>query len=370
MFTYFSLFNPLVFGICGVLPLSLALTYLMIQVNISAEPMQRSSHSAPTPTAGGLAFICVFWITYFAHFLLSSSSDPSLLYRFLPVYGLASLILAVISLRDDYKPLSYRFRLLTHIICVTLIISGGLQIQFPAFGLETNGWIAAIMTGFCLISIINGANFVDGLNGLLAGCFLISLIFNILVILPTNPLVIYFYASLFFSVLGFFIFNFPKARIFMGDIGSTFLGLTVGFCGLISQFYYPLPTDMAWVHKGFIYTLTPELFACSKQKGENGVRLATDPQLPEYTNLKKDYEATEYDHAQMMSPDENTCDKDAYRESFYFTNVMPMPKNLYKSLWEKLQQKERIKAKKYKKVKVFAGTVGRNWIIGADNNII
>ncbi len=257
MFTYFSLFNPLVFGICGVLPLSLALTYLMIQVNISAEPMQRSSHSAPTPTAGGLAFICVFWITYFAHFLLSSSSDPSLLYRFLPVYGLASLILAVISLRDDYKPLSYRFRLLTHIICVTLIISGGLQIQFPAFGLETNGWIAAIMTEFCLISIINGANFVDGLNGLLAGCFLISLIFNILVILPTNPLVIYFYASLFFSVLGFFIFNFPKARIFMGDIGSTFLGLTVGFCGLISQFYYPLPTDMAWVHKGFIYTLTP-----------------------------------------------------------------------------------------------------------------
>lgn len=119
-----------------------------------------------------------------------------------------------------------------------------------------------------------------------------------------------------------------------------------------------------------VYTLTPELFNCSKQKGENGVRLATDPQLPEYTNLKKDYESTEYDHAQMMSPDENTCDKDAYRESFYFTNVMPMPKNLYKSLWEKLQQKERIKAKKYKKVKVFAGTVGRNWIIGADNNII
>ena len=72
----------------------------------------------------------------------------------------------------------------------------------------------------------------------------------------------------------------------------------------------------------------------------------------------------------MMASEENTCDKDAYRESFYFTNVMPMPKNLYKTLWEKLQQKEMVKAKKYKKIKVFAGTVGRNWIIGADNNII
>ncbi len=119
-----------------------------------------------------------------------------------------------------------------------------------------------------------------------------------------------------------------------------------------------------------VYTLTPELFNCSKQKGENGVRLDTDPQLPEYSALKDDYTFTQFDHAQMMSPEENTCDKDAYRESYYYTNVMPMPKNLYKNLWEKLHEKEKIKAKKFKKIKVFAGTVGRNWVIGATNNII
>ena len=119
-----------------------------------------------------------------------------------------------------------------------------------------------------------------------------------------------------------------------------------------------------------VYTLTPELFNCSKQKGENGVRLSTDPQLPEYSDLKDDYTNTQFDDAQMMSPEENTCDKDAYRESYYYTNVMPMPKNLYKSLWEKLHEKEKIKAKKFKKIKVFAGTVGRNWVIGATNNII
>ena len=119
-----------------------------------------------------------------------------------------------------------------------------------------------------------------------------------------------------------------------------------------------------------VYTLTPELFNCSKQKGENGIKLSTDPQLPEFSALTNDYTNTLFDHAQMMAPEENTCDKDAYRESYYYTNVMPMPKNLYKTLWEKLHQKEMVKAKKYKKIKVFAGTVGRNWIIGADNNII
>jgi len=119
-----------------------------------------------------------------------------------------------------------------------------------------------------------------------------------------------------------------------------------------------------------VYTLTPELFACSRQKGENGVSMDTDPQLPEFSALKDDYAYTLFDHAQMMSPEENTCDKDAYRESYYFTNVMPMPKDLYKSLWGELQQKEMIKAKKYKKIKVFAGTVGRNWVIGANNTIV
>jgi DNA/RNA endonuclease G (NUC1) len=47
-----------------------------------------------------------------------------------------------------------------------------------------------------------------------------------------------------------------------------------------------------------------------------------------------------------------------------------MPKNLFKGLWEKLHAKEMVKARKYKKVKVFAGTVGRNWVIGADNNVV
>ena len=119
-----------------------------------------------------------------------------------------------------------------------------------------------------------------------------------------------------------------------------------------------------------VYTLTPDMFNCIKMKGENGAKLDTDPQLPDVTNLKNDYSNSLFDNAQMMSPDENTCDKDAYTESFYFTNVMPMPKNLYKEMWGALHAKETLKAKKFKKVKVFSGTVGRNWVIGRDNNVI
>jgi DNA/RNA endonuclease G (NUC1) len=119
-----------------------------------------------------------------------------------------------------------------------------------------------------------------------------------------------------------------------------------------------------------VYTLTPDMFNCIKMKGENGVRLATDPQLPDATALKDDYSNSMFEDAQMMAPEENSCDKDAFAESYYFTNVMPMPKHLYKELWGSLHDKEILKAKKFKKVKVFAGTVGRNWVIGRDNNVI
>ena len=119
-----------------------------------------------------------------------------------------------------------------------------------------------------------------------------------------------------------------------------------------------------------IYSLTPEQFNCNKLKGENSIKIGPDPQIADYTDLKLDYDNSLFDHCQMMAPEENGCDKDAYTESFYFSNIMPMPRNLYKYLWEKLQTKEMVKAKKYKKIKVFSGTVGRNWVIGAEHNIV
>lgn len=119
-----------------------------------------------------------------------------------------------------------------------------------------------------------------------------------------------------------------------------------------------------------IYSLTPDMFNCSRMKGDHNIRLSADPQLTDATDLVDDYNSTLFEDAHMMAPGENNCDKDAYLESYFFTNVMPMPKNLHKSLWEKLHTKEMLKAKKYKKVKVFAGTVGRNWVIGYKHNVI
>jgi len=118
-----------------------------------------------------------------------------------------------------------------------------------------------------------------------------------------------------------------------------------------------------------VYTLTSKMLDCKRSRQEIGTKYATDPRLAKSTDIKEDYKDANFDQAQMMNPDENTCDKTAYAESYYYTNVMPMPKNLYKELWGKLHDFEMEQAKKYKKIKVFSGTVGKNWVIGLDNDI-
>jgi UDP-N-acetylmuramyl pentapeptide phosphotransferase/UDP-N-acetylglucosamine-1-phosphate transferase len=64
------------------------------------------------------------------------------------------------------------------------------------------------------------------------------------------------------AILGFFIFNFPKGRIFMGDTGSTFIGLTLGFLALLAQNHYPHyhTQETAIFNKGFVFTLLPMAF--------------------------------------------------------------------------------------------------------------
>jgi DNA/RNA endonuclease G (NUC1) len=119
-----------------------------------------------------------------------------------------------------------------------------------------------------------------------------------------------------------------------------------------------------------VYTLTNKMMECRRTKGESGIKFSADPQLAKSSNLKDDYNNSLFDQAQMMSPYENTCDRAAYMESFYYTNVMPMPKDLFKKQWETLQDMEMEMVEKYKKIKVFAGTVGKNWLIGSDNDIV
>ncbi len=164
-------------------------------------PEKRSSHYAPKPKAGGIVFVFIS--------ILILLLNKKFIY-------LLALPLAIISLVDDFNGLSTKFRL----IFQTIIASSFLIMGNNYFIDSNSGFLYLILFIFYLIifvGIINTMNFMDGIDGLVCGCMLI-IVLTISIKYDISLLPISF------SLIGFLFLNWSPAKVFMGEVGSTFLG--------------------------------------------------------------------------------------------------------------------------------------------------
>ena len=175
------------------------------------RPNERSSHKIPKPTAGGIIFVLV------------STTFITLKGYYVP---LICLPLALVGFLDDLFFLNAGLRYFIQVLTAISLIKISPLVQ----NFESIPIIAMIFLYIVLILIITGiinfCNFMDGLDGLLTGCMII--IFA-LICFSSNPELI----PLVGSLLGFLAWNWSPSKIFMGDVGSTFLGAV--FCGIIFQ---------------------------------------------------------------------------------------------------------------------------------------
>ncbi len=166
-------------------------------------PNQRSSHKKITPRGCGIIFVILGSI-----FSLANQYYPPLL----------ALPIAIVGFIDDKHDISYLFRFAIQIATSIAITYGSIQ---GIFASDYNNYIvtAFISLIFLLIPIstINILNFMDGIDGLIAGCMSIILFFSCILI-NVNLL------PILFALLGFFLWNWHPAKVFMGDAGSTYLG--------------------------------------------------------------------------------------------------------------------------------------------------
>lgn len=189
-------------------------------------PNERSSHKIPTPRGGGLAFVVLFLAGLS---LLESTVHFSAL--FIPC-----ALTAGIGFMDDRKHVPALLRLLMHLSasCFVVLCIGTIPVLFgESFRLPF--FILSIISILYLTWLLNLFNFMDGIDGL-AALEAIAVLLGMSFIyaydgqmtLVTSPLIL---ASL---VAGFLYWNFPPAKIFMGDVGSGFLGLCLGIFSLIA----------------------------------------------------------------------------------------------------------------------------------------
>lgn len=154
----------------------------------------------------------------------------------------AGLLVALIGFADDHGHIAARWRLLGHFIAAiwALYWMGGIA-PVSMFGLELKlGWAGSVIAVIYLVWMLNLYNFMDGIDGIasaqavfvcLAGC-IISLMVG-------NQSVLWVSLLLSSAVAGFLLWNFPPARIFMGDAGSGFLGMVLGILLLYAAWDSP-----------------------------------------------------------------------------------------------------------------------------------
>jgi UDP-N-acetylmuramyl pentapeptide phosphotransferase/UDP-N-acetylglucosamine-1-phosphate transferase len=218
--------------------ISFLLTYFIknhyIKNAILDEVNERSSHTIPTPHGGGIA-IAITWFTGLLYLYFTKQIDTNLFYALM-----VGLIVSVVSFFDDIYELSPKVRLLTQssVAIAGIVCLGGLgSLDFGLFSIQ-NQIITNLVAFVAILWFINLYNFLDGINGY-AGCEILFLSIAGFLLFGGGHFIVLGVAT-----LGFLYWNYNKAKIFMGDVGSTLLGYNVA----IFTIYYTNqePTNL-WI---------------------------------------------------------------------------------------------------------------------------
>ena len=180
-----------------------------------ADVNERSSHKTPTPSGGGIGFIMAALPIMMAVAWFVPVANPT----FLKALMFGGLAVAILGWFDDVKNLPAKLRLLTQVIIVAI----GLYFM-PALFDNVAWWIEKPLLLLAWVWFLNLFNFMDGIDGY-AGMQAAFLAIAISFLVPDlKPIGIVLTGS----VLGFLRVNWHPAKIFMGDVGSTFLGYVLG----------------------------------------------------------------------------------------------------------------------------------------------
>ena len=233
---------------------SVILTELVRRLTIIDIPNERSSHSQPTPRGGGISLVAMTIIG-----LVGSQMIWQLIsWRGLMFYVVAAILIAAVSWLDDLQSLSAKVRFLAHFIAAGLVIAEWgywENLHIPLLGTIQIGQLGVLLTLLWIVGLTNAYNFMDGIDGIAGGQALVAGIgWAIVGWMIHDKFVFAIGGLLAASSLGFLFYNWSPAKIFMGDVGSAFLGFTFAVVPLIATRSTTINRDfMLWIGVLFIW---------------------------------------------------------------------------------------------------------------------
>lgn len=196
-------------------------------------PGVRSSHERPTPRGGGLAIAAIGLVVFVIVGVVGSRPRADTLLWL----ALGAAIVAGVSLADDLRSLPVSIRLTAHILgaFVVVIGIGALSgVGLPSGRFLGLGWLAVPVTVLWVVGLTNAYNFMDGIDGI-AGAQAVVAGAGWLLLAGSNPVIAVIGLVLSASSLGFLLHNWPPAKIFMGDVGSAFVGYVLAVMTIIAS---------------------------------------------------------------------------------------------------------------------------------------
>ncbi len=225
-------------SLCVAWTLTAAVRNYAVRSNLMDHPNERSSHVTPTPRGGGVAIVGAFLTSIVVVAWLGGVEWPIAV-----ALGGGGTVVAVVGFADDRSPLSARTRFAGHLLAACWVAWYLSPLPaLPALGMHLPlGLAGSVFAALLMAWSINLFNFMDGIDGIasmeavtvgISGALLWALTSA-----SSNWLVA---ALLACSTAGFLIWNFPPARIFMGDAGSGFLGLMIASLALWAGTEHPV----------------------------------------------------------------------------------------------------------------------------------
>jgi UDP-N-acetylmuramyl pentapeptide phosphotransferase/UDP-N-acetylglucosamine-1-phosphate transferase len=194
-------------------------------------PNERSSHAEPVPLGGGLAIVLIVLAT---GAWVANEID----WRRSLIYIVSASIMAWMGWRDDVHSLPASFRLIVQTLIATASIWGMgyfKVVSVPLFGDLQLGVVGIIITILWIVGLTNAYNFMDGIDGNAGGVAFSAALGWMWLAADTQKWFVFWLAlAIAASSLGFLVHNWTPAKVFMGDVGSTFLGYTFAVLSLVS----------------------------------------------------------------------------------------------------------------------------------------
>tara|TARA_B110000858_G_scaffold162625_1_gene187783 strand:- start:5435 stop:6448 length:1014 start_codon:yes stop_codon:yes gene_type:complete len=233
--------------LCSLLFLSSAILtglfrWVAQEIRLIAVPVSRSAHSKPVPVGGGVSIVALILLVIAYYY--STEQIPANEFAAL----MTGIVIACIGIVDDIKQLNIRWRIPAQFLAAAYVVYCLGDVPAIDFGLFSfpESILLNVLAIFALIWLLNLYNFMDGIDGL-AGSELIAVnLLSLIIVINSDAVLMPLSASFAAVAAGFLLWNWAPAKIFMGDVGSSFIGFTLGVMALLSLLHGSM-TVWAWV---------------------------------------------------------------------------------------------------------------------------